>query len=59
MDDSLVNSELAPKVAMLACGIGITPMRSLLEDLPYAPGDAVLVYRARSEPDLIFRADLE
>jgi predicted ferric reductase len=47
------------KVAMLACGIGITPMRALLEDLDYAPGDAVLVYRARSEPDLVFRAELE
>jgi ferredoxin-NADP reductase len=47
------------KVAMLACGIGITPMRALLEDLDYAAGDAVLVYRAHSERDLIFRADLE
>jgi predicted ferric reductase len=47
------------KVAMLACGIGITPMRALLEDLPYAPGDAVLIYRAHSEPDLVFRADLD
>jgi predicted ferric reductase len=47
------------KVAMLACGIGITPMRALLEDLQYAQGDAVLVYRARSEKDLIFRAELE
>ena len=47
------------KVAMLACGIGITPMRALLEDLPYAPGDAVLLYRARSEPDLVFRAELD
>ena len=47
------------KVAMLACGIGITPLRALLEDLPYAPGDAVLIYRARSEPDLVFRAELD
>jgi predicted ferric reductase len=47
------------KVAMLACGIGITPMRALLEDLPYAPGDAVLIYRARSEPDLVFRSELD
>ena len=47
------------KVAMLACGIGITPMRALLEDLAYAPGDAVLIYRARSEPDLVFRAELD
>ena len=47
------------KVVMVACGIGITPMRALLEDLPYAPGDATLIYRARSEPDLIFRRQLE
>ena len=47
------------KVAMIACGIGITPMRALLEDLDYAPGDATLVYRARSAPDLVFRTELE
>jgi predicted ferric reductase len=47
------------KVAMLACGIGITPMRALLEDLDYAPGEAVLVYRARSEPDLVFKRELD
>ena len=47
------------RVAMIACGIGITPMRALLEDLPFAPGCATLVYRARSEPDLIFRRELE
>ena len=47
------------KVAMVASGIGITPMRALLEDLAYAPGDAVLLYRAHSPEDLVFRADLE
>ncbi len=47
------------KVVMVASGIGITPMRALLEDLPYAPGDATLLYRAHSEPDLIFRAELD
>ncbi|MGB8651658.1 MAG: ferric reductase-like transmembrane domain-containing protein [Mycobacteriales bacterium] len=47
------------KVTMIASGIGVTPMRALLEDLPYAPGDATLIYRARSEPDLIFRTELE
>jgi predicted ferric reductase len=47
------------RVAMLACGIGITPMRALLEDLPYAPGEAALLYRARDEPDLVFRAELD
>ncbi|GAC1608318.1 MAG: ferric reductase-like transmembrane domain-containing protein [Mycobacteriales bacterium] len=47
------------KVAMIASGIGITPMRALLEDLTYQPGDAVLIYRAHSEPDLVFRMDLD
>ena len=47
------------KVAMIASGIGITPMRALLEDLSYDPGDAVLVYRAHSAEDLVFRDDLE
>ena len=47
------------KLVMLACGIGITPLRALLEDLPYKPGDATLVYRARGAPDLVFRAEIE
>lgn len=47
------------KVTMIACGIGITPMHALLEELHYAPGDATLVYRARSHEDLIFRNQLE
>jgi predicted ferric reductase len=47
------------KVALIASGIGITPMRALLEDLPYAPGDAVLLYRARSEHDLVFRREID
>ncbi|MDT7539586.1 MAG: hypothetical protein QOI82_3171 [Actinomycetota bacterium] len=50
---------LGTKVAMIASGIGITPMRALLEDLSYPPGHAVLIYRAHSEPDLVFRRDLD
>ena len=52
-------NRLRSRVAMLACGIGITPMRALLEDLSYAPGDATLIYRAASEPDVVFRTELE
>lgn len=47
------------RVAMFACGIGITPLRALLEELDYRRGDAVLVYRAHSEGDLVFRDELE
>ncbi|MER7279185.1 ferric reductase-like transmembrane domain-containing protein [Dactylosporangium sp. NPDC000244] len=45
-------------VVMLACGIGVTPLLALLGELPYAPGQATLVYRARSEAELAFRAEL-
>jgi predicted ferric reductase len=47
------------KVAMFACGIGITPLRALLEELSYEPGDAVLVYRAHDVDDLVFRDELD
>ena len=46
-------------VVMLACGIGITPLLALLGDLPYRPGEATLVYRARSEREVAFRQELE
>jgi predicted ferric reductase len=52
-------SRVRTKVAMFACGIGITPMRALLEELEYAPGEAVLVYRAGTEANLVFRAELD
>jgi ferredoxin-NADP reductase len=43
-------------VLLVAGGVGITPMRALFESLPVAPGgDVLLVYRARSEEELVFR----
>jgi predicted ferric reductase len=47
------------KVAMFACGIGITPLRALLEELAYRPGDAILVYRAHDADDVVFQGELE
>jgi predicted ferric reductase len=47
------------QVTLLAAGIGITPLRALLEDLAYDVGGATLLYRARSEADLTFRAELD
>ncbi|MEU4424728.1 ferric reductase-like transmembrane domain-containing protein [Actinoplanes sp. NPDC024001] len=46
-------------VVLLACGIGITPLLSLLGELPYRDGEATLVHRVRTEADLAFRAELE
>ncbi|MGZ4590439.1 MAG: ferredoxin reductase family protein [Actinomycetes bacterium] len=48
-----------PRVTLMASGIGITPLRALLEELTYADGGATLLYRARSEADLAFRTELD
>jgi ferredoxin-NADP reductase len=46
------------KVTLIAGGIGITPIRAILEDLPQRPGDVTLIYRAHDEDDVIFRDEL-
>jgi predicted ferric reductase len=43
-------------VALIAGGIGITPVRALLEDLP---GDVAVVYRVAREEDVILRSELD
>ncbi|MFG2718975.1 ferric reductase-like transmembrane domain-containing protein [Streptomyces sp. NPDC048416] len=44
------------KTLLLGGGIGITPLRTLLETLP---GDIVLIHRARRPEDLALRAELD
>ena len=44
------------RATLLAAGIGITPLRALLEELP--PG-STLVYRAGDESELVLRAELD
>ncbi len=46
------------KVLLIAGGIGITPMRALLEELPQAPGDVTLVHRVRDTRGLVFADEL-
>jgi predicted ferric reductase len=46
-------------VVLLACGIGVTPLLSLLGDLPYRPGEATLVYRARTGAEVAFHTELD
>ena len=48
-----------PRVALIAGGVGITPIRALLEDMPGEPGDIAVVYRALAEEDVILRDELE
>jgi predicted ferric reductase len=46
------------KVLFVAGGVGIAPLRAMLESFPAEPGDLALVYRARSWDDVVFRAEL-
>ena len=52
-------SRRRPKVTLMASGIGISPMRALLEGLPQQPGEVTLLYRARSEADLALKDEIE
>ena len=47
------------KVTLMASGIGITPLRALLEDLPQYPGDVTLIYRASTLDDLVLRDEID
>ena len=47
------------KVTLIAGGIGVTPLRALLEALPGKPGDLTLLYRARQRKHVIFRRELD
>jgi predicted ferric reductase len=41
----------APKLAIMAAGIGVTPVRALLEHAQFAPGDATILLRAGSDEE--------
>jgi ferredoxin-NADP reductase/DMSO/TMAO reductase YedYZ heme-binding membrane subunit len=46
------------KVLLMGSGIGITPMRALLEELDQAPGDVTVVHRVRSRHDAVLVDEL-
>ncbi|WP_235530640.1 ferric reductase-like transmembrane domain-containing protein [Phycicoccus sp. Root563] len=46
------------KVLLMGAGIGITPIRALLEGLEQDPGDVVVVHRAHSRDQFVFAAEL-
>jgi predicted ferric reductase len=52
-------SRTKARVLLIAGGIGITPLRALLEELPAARGNLTLVYRASHEDEVVFRNELD
>ena len=46
------------RLTFVAAGIGITPMRALLEELDYAPGEATLIHRTRGPDDVVFAEEI-
>lgn len=47
------------KVLLLGAGIGITPLRSLAEEMARAPGDVVVVHRVRTYAEAVFAAEFD
>jgi len=47
------------KIVMIACGIGITPLGALLDEVEYRAGEATLLYRARTTQDFALRAQID
>ena len=48
-----------PRALLIAGGIGITPLRALLETLPTRSGDLTLIYRVQRPEDFVFRAEID
>jgi ferredoxin-NADP reductase len=46
-----------PRIAFIGAGVGIAPLRSLAEALPYAAGEAVLIERFTDHPLFVAEVD--
>ena len=47
-----------PRVVMLAGGVGVTPLRAILEELPPTPGAVTFLYREGTPGEVVFRSEL-
>lgn len=47
------------KVLLMGAGIGITPMRALLEGLPQGRGDVTIVHRVGTQADLVLDHEID
>jgi predicted ferric reductase len=47
------------QLLLIAGGIGIAPLRALMEELPVGPGNLTLLYRASDWDDVVFRDEID
>jgi predicted ferric reductase len=47
------------RVLLIAGGIGITPLRALLEELPASRGNLTLLYRASGPEEVVFKGEID
>jgi predicted ferric reductase len=47
------------RVLLIAGGIGITPLRALLEELPASRGNLTLVYRTSGPEEVVFKREID
>ena len=48
-----------PRALLIAGGIGITPLRALIDEMPQRKNSIALLYRASSWNDVVFKAELD
>jgi predicted ferric reductase len=48
-----------PRALLIAGGIGVTPLRALIEEMPQRKNSITLLYRASSWEDVVFKAELD
>ena len=48
-----------PRMLLMAAGVGVTPIRALLEDSPYAPGETTLIYRYTEHEHAVLTAEID
>ena len=47
------------RVTLIASGIGVTPMRAMMEQLRHRPGELTLIFRASTQDDLLLRGEID
>ncbi len=53
------DARTGPRLILVASGVGVAPIRAILAEATFLPGQAVVVLRASSPADLLLRSEIE